>query len=446
MTRRLPLSVLADLIQQTVESVFYEETFWVIAEITDVKRYEQKRWCFLKFVEKNKSQIATEMQGVFWANAYSEIAQFERKTGQKFTDGIEVSCRVAVRFHPRYGLKLEVQEIDASFTMGLLELQRQQTLDKLLKNYPAQIQVTDGEYHTANKNLQWPKILQRVALIAAHGSDGQRDFMQELLHNQYGYHFELTLFAASVQGQQAVAEVTTQLDEIHQTAPSFDVVAIVRGGGSNTDFAAFDDYEVARRIAVFPIPVFTGIGHDRNTSIADLMAWQFKTPTKVAVAIVDTALRFENDLQELQENIDAIWQSKVADLHTTLGLWNSRMQLLIPHRLQRKKERLQDWQLMLQKTSRDQLGFFAGTLKEKAKRLEQQKNKLLLQKNQELQQLKRMVDQLSPESILNRGFAMVMQDEKLVTDVAQLQKQHPMKTILKNNAIISDIKDIQPHE
>jgi exodeoxyribonuclease VII large subunit len=319
-------------------------------------------------------------------------------------------------------------------------------MDKLLKNYPAQIQIADGEYHTANKKLQWPKVLQRVALIAAAGSDGQRDFMQELLHNQYGYHFELTLFTASVQGQQAVAELTTQLDEIHQMASSFDVVAIVRGGGSNTDFAAFDDYEVARRIAVFPIPVFTGIGHDRNTSIADLMAWQFKTPTKVAAAIVDTALRFENDLQEIQENIETVWQEKLTTLQASLSLWNNRMQLLIPHRLQRKKERLQDWQLMIQKTSRDQLHFYGSALKEKSKRLEQQKNKLLLQKGMELQQLKRMVEQLSPESILNRGFAMVMQGEKIMTEAAQLDTQLPMKTILKNNTIISDIKAIEAHE
>jgi exonuclease VII large subunit len=166
----------------------------------------------------------------------------------------------------------------------------------------------------------------------------------------------------------------------------------------------------------------------------------------VAAAIVDTALRFENDLQELHETIDATWQTTITALHTKLGLWNGRMQLLIPHRLQRKKERLNDWQLMLHKTSRDQLSFFATTLKEKTKRLEQQKNKLLLQKHQDLLQVKRLVEQLSPESILNRGFAMLMQDEKIITDAAQLNAQHPMKTILKNNAIISDIKEIQTHE
>jgi exonuclease VII large subunit len=176
------------------------------------------------------------------------------------------------------------------------------------------------------------------------------------------------------------------------------------------------------------------------------MAWQFKTPTKVAAAIVDTALRFENDLQELQENIERNWQTKVAALHTKIDLWNNRMHMLIPHRLVRKKERLHDWQLMVQKTSRDQLSFFTGSLHEKSKRLEQQKNKILLKKSQELQQVKRLVDQLSPESILNRGFAMVMQGEKIMTDAAQLDTQLPMKTILKNNTIISDIKAIENHE
>jgi exonuclease VII large subunit len=161
---------------------------------------------------------------------------------------------------------------------------------------------------------------------------------------------------------------------------------------------------------------------------------------------VDTALRFESDLQILQESIDTIWQATVASLQAKLDMWDNRMQLLIPHRLQRKKERLHDWQLMLQKTSRDQLTFFVAALKEKTKRLEQQKNKLLLQKNQDLQQVKRLVEKLSPESILNRGFAMVMQDEKIITDATHLNLQLPMKTILKNNAVISEIKNIEAHE
>lgn len=446
MTRRLPLSALASIIHESIEHVFADESFWVIAEITDVKKYEQKRWCFLKFIEKNKEQIIAEMHGVFWANAFQQIVRFEQATGQLFENGLQISCMVSVKFHPRYGLKLEVQEIDASFTLGQLERQRQQTLDQLLRQYPGQIQLVDGEYITTNKQLVWPKVLQRIALIAAAGSDGERDFLHELLQNQYGYHFEVIRFAASVQGQQAVADLCEQLDTIRQQASSFDVVALVRGGGSHTDFAAFEHFELARRIAVFPIPVFTGIGHDRNTSIADLMCWQWKTPTKAAAAIVDTALRFDSELQTTSEKISQLAGLIIREHRNQLTKVSTRLSMTIPHRLQRKHERLSDWHMMLQKTTRDQLTSTAALLGKTLQQIQVAASQQLQQKKIQLKHQKLLVEQLSPERILKRGFAMVMQEGKIITDVQQLQKDLPMQTILKATHIISEIKDISTHE
>jgi exodeoxyribonuclease VII large subunit len=446
MTRRLPLSALAALIEQTVEQVFADESFWIIAEIADVKKYEAKRWCFLKFIEKKKDQVFAEMQGIFWANAYQEIIRFERSTGQLFTSGIEISCRVQVKFHPRYGLKLEVQEIDTAFTLGQIELQRQQTLDQLLRKYPSQIKLEDGVYLTPNKQLKWPKVMQRVALIGAEGSDGHRDFLQELLHNQYGYVFKVSSFHSSVQGQQAVADLCAQLDTVHQIAAAFDVVAIVRGGGSNTDFAAFDDFEVARRIAFFPIPVFTGIGHDRNTSIADMMAWQFKTPTKVASAIVDTALHFESQLMLLKDQLSDTWLARTQEYAQQLKYWDSRMQHMVPFRLQRRFDRLSDWQHLIERTARDEIKYHTDQLAEKAKRLQQQIQTTLKHHQLQLQHVEKLVAQLSPASILNRGYAMVMQGPHIITDARQLDTGQPMQTVLKNQTITSDIKAINEHE
>lgn len=446
MTRRLPLSALAALIEQTFEQVFADESFWIIAEIADVKKYEAKRWCFLKFIEKKKDQVFAEMQGIFWANDYQEIIRFERSTGQAFTSGIEISCRVQVKFHPRYGLKLEVQEIDTAFTLGQIELQRQQTLDQLLRQYPSQIKLEDGVYLTPNKQLKWPRVMQRVALIAAEGSDGHRDFLQELLHNQYGYAFAITSFPSSVQGMQAVTDLCTQLDAVHQIASSFDVVAIVRGGGSNTDFAAFDDFEVARRIAFFPIPVFTGIGHDRNTSIADMMAWQLKTPTKAAAAIVDTALHFESQLMQLKDQLSDTSLARIQGYAQQLKYWNNRLQHLIPFRLQRRYDRLHDWQLMIERTTRDELKYHADQLSEKTKRLQQQIQTTLKHHRLQLQHVHKLVAQLSPDSILNRGYAMVMQGDSIITDASNLDRSQPMQTVLKNQTITSDIKAINEHE
>lgn len=446
MTRRLPLSVLATLIQETIEQVFEAETFWVIAEITDVKKYAHKRWCFLKLIEKNKEHIVTEMQAVLWANAYVQLQQFEQRTGQAFADGLEISCRVAVRFHPRYGLKLEILEIDSAFTLGQIELQRQQTLDRLLRQYPSHIQLVDGEYMTANKQLKWPKVLQRIALIAASGSDGERDFLQELQHNAYGYDFNVQLFSASVQGMQAVQEIIAKLDEIRQQASSFDVVAIVRGGGSNTDFAAFDHFEVARRIALFPIPVFTGIGHDRNTSIADMMGWQFKTPTKVAAAIVAVSLQFESDLMQLNQQLTNAVEGRLAGIQQQLKHWQQKLSLMVQHRLQRQLERLHDLQLLIDRSSQDRWKMANDALQQMQLRVKQSWQHQLRNQQVLLEQTSRLIEQVSPDKILNRGFAMLLQNDRIITDASQLDKDKPLQTVLKNKTIHSHISDIRPHE
>nr|MCU0395945.1 exodeoxyribonuclease VII large subunit [Chitinophagaceae bacterium] len=377
---------------------------------------------------------------------YAQIRRFEQATGQAFANGLEVSCHVAVRFHPRYGLKLEVLEIDPSFTLGQMELQRQRTLDRLLHDYPAYIQYADGEYRTSNKALPWPRVMQRVALIAAPGSDGYRDFVHELQHNAYGYRFQLSVFPASVQGQQAVAQISAQLDAIWPQAAQYDVVALVRGGGSTTDFAPFDDYEVAQRIARFPIPVFTGIGHDRNTSIADLMGCQFKTPTKVAAAIVDTALHFESQLMALKDQLSALWSAQTRHYAHQLQVWDTRMQQVVPFQLHRRHDRLQHWQLMLERTTREEVKYYADQLSEKAKRIRQQWQTTLRQRRLHLEHLQKLVTQLSPETVLNRGYAMVMQEDTIITDPGKLNREIPMQTVLKNKTIISQIKAISNHE
>jgi exodeoxyribonuclease VII large subunit len=382
------------------------------------------------------------MQGVLWPTAYAQIALFERMTGKHFESGLQVACRVIVRFHPRFGLKLDVQEIDASFTIGQLELDRQLTLEKLLKNYPHQIRLVHDEYHTANNQLKLPWVLQRVALIGAAGSDGIRDFEQELLHNQYGYHFSLTVFHASVQGQYAVGELCAQLDHLHQIASSFDVVALVRGGGSNTDFAAFDEYEVARRIAVFPIPVFTGIGHDRNISIADMMGWPYKTPTKVAAAIVDLSLRFDSDLHQLTTRMEDAVQARLLNLRQSLKRWDHLLHLAVPHRLQRRQDKLLQYHQHIEKCGRDRVKIYKNEMVQWKKDIFSLSKSRLQNMRQQLQHTSRLVEQLSPETILNRGFAMVMQEGKIITDASQLNAEKKMTTRLRNATIESEIKSM----
>ena len=297
----IKLSELAAEIQLTFEERFAGETFWIEAEASDVKKYTTNRRCYLKLIEREGRNTLAEMRAVFWANSYVQIENFEKHTRQTFADGITITCLVRVRFHPQYGLNLDVLQIDVAYTLGTIELQRQQTLERLLNENPRSIKLVDGIYHTYNNHLPIPMVVQKIALITATNSDGQRDFLQELESNKHGYSFYITQFLTQIQGDNAHEMIMGQLEIIEQQNESFDLIAIVRGGGSQTDFKPFEDYELAKIIAEFPIPIFTGIGHDRNTSIADLMAREYKTPTKVAAVIIENNFQFENRIVEVKE-------------------------------------------------------------------------------------------------------------------------------------------------
>jgi exodeoxyribonuclease VII large subunit len=303
MPKRLRLSELIGEIDDTIQDRFAGETFWITAEITDVKKQPDKRWCFLKFIEKEGTLITAEIKGVFWSTSYNSVVQFEKLSGQPFASGLEITCQVRVRFHKRFGIDLEVLEIDHSYALGKLETERQHTLDRLVNENPTFIRLVDGTYFTRNKSLELLIVLQRVALVTAPDSDGQRDFKQELANNPYGYAFEVTEFLTQIQGDHSSNLIIQKLKQIESEKENYDVVAIVRGGGSQTDFKPFDDYELSKYVAAFPLPIFTGIGHDRNTSIVDLMARQHKTPTKVASSIVEHNFSFESEILELKDRL-----------------------------------------------------------------------------------------------------------------------------------------------
>lgn len=300
----IKLSAFISEIEDCIAATFYGETFWITAEISDVNKKPDKRWCYLKFIEKDGKIISTEISAVFWSQGYTFIEQFEKETKQLFKDGIEVTCKVKVTFHKRYGLKLEVLEIDYAYTVGQLEAERQQTLDRLVKENSKHIKLVGEQYHTFNKSLPIPVVIQRIALLTAFDSDGQRDFKQELKNNPYEYAFYVEEFLTQIQGDKAHELILAQLKLIEGKKENFDVVAIVRGGGSQLDLKPFDVYELAKYVASFPLPILTGIGHDRNTSIVDLMARQEKTPTKVADVIVQRNFQFEQALIALKDRLE----------------------------------------------------------------------------------------------------------------------------------------------
>jgi exodeoxyribonuclease VII large subunit len=318
MPSQLKLSELIAEIDEAIHYRFTGETFWITAEITDVKKMPDKRWCFLKFIEKEGNFIIAEMKAVFWSHNYTFIEEFEKLTKQIFANVLEITCEVKIRFHARYGLDVEVLAIDHSYSVGKIILEKEKTLLRLITENPSIVQLIDGEYLTYNQQLALPLVMQKIALITAPNSDGQRDFVQEMQNNQYGYAFKIDIYATTVQGESAVANMLKELKQIHIIQQQYDAVAIVRGGGSQIDFAPFEDYELAKMVAGFPLPIFTGIGHDSNTSIVDMMARHLKTPTKVAANIVEHNFYFENEIMQLHDKMNLAIENK---------LYHAKMQL-----------------------------------------------------------------------------------------------------------------------
>ena len=373
MTEQIKLSALLDQIQDTVQTRFDGESFWVEAQIMNVRKQAQSRRCYLTLEEYENGNKTAEAKGVFWANYYSQIENFEKITNQIFKDGINIICKVRVRYHKVYGLNLDIIQINLAHTLGTLELEKQQTLARLEKENPNTIQLIDGVYKTLNNRLPIPLVIIKIALITAPNSDGQRDFQHETKQNKHQYTFVISEFLTPIQGDNAHILILEQLKQIEKSKENFDVVAIVRGGGSQTDFKPFDNYELARYVANFPIPIFTGIGHDRNQSIVDLMVREQKTPTKVASLFVDRNFEFENKLIKLKTK-----------------LFN-----LVEAQIKNAKEALNN--------------------------------------------AKRIIKISSPHAILNRGFAIITIDNKIVTDPKNIKENSQIQTLLRNETIFSTV-------
>lgn len=328
-------------IRRALDAGFTGTTFRVLAETTDIKVYQTRQYAFLNLVEKQGEDIVAAAGAVVWKNNFHLIRDFEKATGVRFDQNLEIVVEVEVQFHERYGLRLSIIDIDTAYTLGKLEQEREKVLRKLAAEEPQLLWLEDGEYVSANQLLKKPLVMQRVALIAAAGSDGRRDFLQELNGNAWGIAYAVHEFPAAVQGTAAAGEIMRRLEQISASGSDFDVVALVRGGGSNTDFSAFDSYEVAKSIAACPRPVLTGIGHDRNVSVADVICHEMlKTPTRCAAAITEHNLAYLSFVQEARLVIGKSARRFIDNGRNELADRRRRIGSALKWRLESEKNRL----------------------------------------------------------------------------------------------------------
>jgi len=353
----LRLSELSFYLKQCIEEYFDEKEFWVLAETTDVKNYPDRGYCFLSLCEKKGNQTLAKMDGVIWRQDYHTIEAFEKATGMGFNRNLEVLLRVSVDYHPIFGLKIVVHEIDPSFTLGKIELRKQEVLQQLLKEYPDLIRFENGETISYNQELDFPAVIKRIALISAPDSDGMRDFLHELHNNPQQYKFEVEFFPVTIQGNLAAAQICAAFEMVSEE--TFDAVVLARGGGSSHDLDVFDSFEVVLALVQCPNPVICGIGHERNKSLCDLLAYSsVKTPTKAASSILAHNQQFEQEIIDLFDLIShhvqqelAYAQKEVSDLFYRINIQTKVIMMEEKSKLDRIENQLKisDPRIMLQR-------------------------------------------------------------------------------------------------
>lgn len=353
-------------------------TYWVRAEIAQLT---DKGHCYLELVEKGeKGMFAAKMRATCWSNTWQLIsAYFMQETGKRPEPGMQVLVEVSVEYHPVYGLSLNIQNIDPSFTLGDLARQRQLTLQQLEK---------DGVLDM-NKSLPLPTVIRRIAVVSAEAAAGYGDFCHQLTDNPYNLSFSTQLFSATMQGDQAARSIIAALNAIAENADDFDCVAIIRGGGATTDLTCFDTYELASHCAQFPLPILSGIGHTRDISIVDLVVHSsLKTPTAVAEMIVDHNAGQLVRIDELRQRLALIATQMVAVRRQQIEQLRLTLQYTIANALQKERNRLQ--------------------------------------------MFNQAIALHSPEQIFKKGYSLTLHDGKVVRDAKQLQAGDTIATVFAN--------------
>ena len=408
----LSLYDLNALVRRSLEQCLPDE-YWVQAELSDV-RTNSTGHCYLEFIQKDprSNNLIAKARGTIWANVYRLLKPyFEESTGQAFVSGIKVLVQVTVSFHELYGYSLTVQDIDPTYTLGDMARRRREILKQL----------EEEGVLTLNKELEMPVLPQRIAVVSSPTAAGYGDFCHQLKNNSRGFFFHTELFPALMQGDRVEESVLSALDAILNRQEDFDAVVIIRGGGATSDLSGFDTYLLAAACAQFPLPIITGIGHERDDTVLDSVAHtRVKTPTAAAEYLINCMNLAADELEVLISQLHESVRSRLTEEHRKLISYRNR----IPSAVVR---RVSDAKLALLTTRKD-ISLAVQTL------LSRQRHRLEL-----LQQ--RLAD-ASPEKMLARGYSITLKDGKVVKNGDVLQLNDEIVTRLYQGEIVSIVTDL----
>lgn len=473
MEQKLTLFELNQWIRNSLKDVF-PSPLWVVAEISELKE-NRSGHCYVELVEKEFDKILARARGTIWSYTYRMLKPyFETTTGQLFTQGIKILVQVSVEFHPTYGLSLNIKDIDPAYTMGELALQRKEIIERLQN---------EGVFDM-NKDLVLPIVPQKIAVISSRTAAGYQDFMEQLEMNAYGIRFYTHLFEAFMQGSESVSSIIRALERIFHYEDFFDAVAVIRGGGATADLSSFDNYDLAFYVTQFPIPVITGIGHEKDDTIIDLVAHtRMKTPTAVAEFFINGAGRFYEHVTDLQEQVInrvrehvELKHQKLERLaggvhrHVTHFIYEKKNQLsregnkfqqAVSRFSFNKKHELNTFQYGLQtafsvwqRKKNEETRHLRRTLENRTKKFlyrediechgkkEKLKNEVfhfLAKENERIKLNMNAIRLLDPKNVLLRGYTLTMKNGNIVKSVKQLSVDNEMETLFTNGKVTSII-------
>ena len=418
MEKALTLYELNSLVRETIEEELHQE-YWVEAELSEVR--EVRGHCYMQLVQYDRSEEGgkrkryentpiAQASAKCWQSSWQLLRPyFEKETGQRLHAGMKVLLQVYANFHETYGFSWIVTDIDPTYTMGDMARKRQEII-RVLKE--------EGVFDL-QKELPLPLFCQRIAVISSANAAGYGDFVNQLENNEYGFQFHTRLFPAVMQGEDVEKSVIAALEQIFRGSEnSFDCVVIIRGGGATADLSGFDTLALAENVANFPLPIITGIGHERDESILDMVSHtRVKTPTAAAAFLIDHLKEVLEVLNDAQERITRYAQQKLSTLDAQLSVVAEAIPRLFSVVKTRQDARLDSMQEKM------------TMLIERRLETEQHRIQLVSEK----------VKSLDPTLLLRRGYSITLHNGKVVKDVSVLNTGDELETRLAHGSVRSKV-------
>ena len=409
----MTLSAFNARIEQLIGGEAMLQNQWVIAETSDL-RLNRSGHCYLELIEKDGQGVTIARVGAaIWANKYRTLYyDFQRATGQTLASGMKVLVNVTATYHRLYGMKVIINDIDPNYTLGDMARQRQEIINRLK---------AEGILDM-NKELPWPEVPQRIAIISAEGAAGYGDFMNQLQGNPYGLQFYPCLFHAVMQGDQTVPTVLGALDRINRHIDLFDCVVIIRGGGSTSDLNSFDNYDLASSVAQFPIPVIVGIGHERDVTVLDDVASiRVKTPTAAAEWLIQCGTTALSRLNELQEAVVTSVRDTVSQAREQLAYFTSMIPATARRIIDTNRIRLDNHARNIPVAATNLIASQRTRLERSVERIGDALQGIMQREQQRLQALDDKATLLSPVNTLRRGYSLVKRGDRYISAASDLQ-------------------------